>query len=70
MLSRAQEARVLEVLSDCPADSSRTYCLEHLAVAVKIPPAHAANLVAFIQTVRAHGDCEAQYGGFCRCRGA
>lgn len=65
MLSPAQGARVLEVLGDCPADSTRAYCLEHLTVAVNIPPLHAATLVPLIQTLRATGDCAAQYGGFC-----
>ena len=69
MLSRAQEARVLEVLGDCPSGTLRTYCLDHLAAAVKIPAAHAAYLVAFIQALRAKGDCGAQYGGFCDADG-
>ncbi len=49
MLSPAQEARVLDVLGDCPSGTLRTYCLDCLAAAVKIPPAHAADLVAFVQ---------------------
>lgn len=65
MLSRAQEARVLEVLGDCSSGTLRTYCLDHLAAAVKIPPTPAADLIAFLQAMRAKGDCEAQYGGFC-----
>ena len=69
MLSRAQEARVLEVLMDCPSDAIRTYCLEHLAAAVKILPTHAADLITFLQAMRAKGDCEAQYGGFCDADG-
>jgi hypothetical protein len=69
MLSRAQEARVLEVLRDSPSDTIRTYCLEHLAAAVKILPTHAADLIAFLQAVRAKGECEAQYGGFCDADG-
>jgi len=63
MLTRAQETRVLEVLGDCSSGILRTYCLEHLAVAVKIPPVHDADLVTFIQALRARGDCEARYGG-------
>ena len=41
MLSRAQEAWVLEVLGDCASGTLRTYCLEHLAAAVRmhLPPA-------------------------------
>jgi hypothetical protein len=69
MLSRAQEARVLEVLRDCPSGPIRTYCLEHLAAAGKIPSAHAADLIAFIQALQAKGDCQAQYGGFCDADG-
>jgi hypothetical protein len=69
MLSRAQEARVLEVLGDCPSGTLRTYCLDCLAAAVKIPPAHAADLVAFVQASRAKGDCEVRYGGFCDADG-
>ena len=69
MLSRAQEARVLEVLGDCPSGTQRTYCLEHLAAAVKIPPAHTADLVGFVQALRASGACEGRYGGFCDADG-
>jgi len=69
MLSRAQGVRVLEVLRDSPSGTIRTYCLEHLAAAVKIAPAHAADLVAFLQAMHATGDCEAQYGGFCDADG-
>jgi hypothetical protein len=69
MLSRAQEARVLEVLAACPSGTLTTYCLDHLAAAVKIPVAHAADLVAFVQASRAKGDCEARYGGFCDADG-
>jgi len=52
MLSRAQQARVLDVLRDCPSDAISTYCLEHLAAAVKIPPIHAADLITFLQVLR------------------
>jgi hypothetical protein len=69
MLSRAQQARVLDVLRDCPSDATRTYCLEHLAVAVKIPSRHAADLITFLQALRAKGDCEARCGGFCDADG-
>jgi hypothetical protein len=69
MLSRVQEARVLDVLRDCTSDAIRTYCLEHLAAAVKIPPTHAADLITFLQALRATGDCQAQYGGFCDADG-
>jgi hypothetical protein len=69
MLSRAQEARVLEVLRDCPPDAIRTYCLDHLSAAGRIPLAHTADLIAFIQALHAKGDCQAQYGGFCDADG-
>ncbi len=69
MLSRAQQARVLAVLGDCPSGTLRTYCLECLAAAVKIPSAHAADLVAFVQASRAKGDYEVRYGGFCDAGG-
>jgi len=69
MLSPAQEARVLDVLGDCPSGTLRTYCLDCLAAAVKIPPAHAADLVAFAQASRAKGDYEVRYGGFCDANG-
>ncbi len=69
MLSRAQEARVLEVLGACPSGTLRTYCLDCLAAAVNIPPARAADLVAFVQASRATGDCEARFGGFCDAGG-
>jgi len=38
MLSRAQEARVREVLGSHSPGTIQTYCLEHLAVAGKIIP--------------------------------
>jgi hypothetical protein len=69
MLSRAQEARVLKVLGDCPSGTVRTYCLEHLLAAIKIPSAHAFDLVTFIQALRAKGECEVRYGGFCDAEG-
>jgi len=69
MLSPAQEARVLDVLGDCPSGTLRTYCLDCLAAAVTIPPAHAADLVAFVQASRAKDDCEVRYGGFCDADG-
>ncbi len=69
MLSRAQQDRVREVLRDSPSDIIRTYCLEHLSAAGKIPSAHATDLIAFLQAMQAKGDCEAQYGGFCDAHG-
>ena len=59
MLSRAQEARVLKVLGDCPSGTMRTYCLEHLLAATQIPSAQAFDLVAFTQVLQAKGECEA-----------
>jgi hypothetical protein len=53
MLSRAQEARVRDVLA--PPGTIRTYCLEHLAAVVKIPPGHRADLAAFVRSLREHG---------------
>jgi hypothetical protein len=44
MLSRAQEARVRDVLANHPPRTIQTYCLEHLAAAVKIPSGHVADL--------------------------
>ena len=51
MLSRAQEARVRDVLASHPPGTIQTYCLEHLAAAVKIPPAHLADLAAFVRNL-------------------
>jgi hypothetical protein len=69
MLSCAQEARVLEVLGDCPSGILRTYCLDCLTTAVNILPAHAADLVVFVQASRAKGGYEVRYGGFCDAGG-
>ena len=69
MLSSAQEARVLDLLADCPSGTVRTYCLELLAAAVKIPPALTADLITFVQALRARGACEGRYGGFCDADG-
>jgi hypothetical protein len=55
MLSRAYEARVLDILRDCPSDAIRTYCLEHLAAAITIPPTHAADLIAFLPSPARQG---------------
>jgi hypothetical protein len=65
MLSRAQEARVREVLGYHPPGTIQTYCLEHLADAAKIPPGHLADLAAFVRGLREHGACQTQYGGIC-----
>jgi putative ABC transport system substrate-binding protein len=41
------------------------YCLEHLAVTAQIPPAHLANLAAFVRNLRAGGACQTQFGAIC-----
>ena len=65
MLSRAQEARVREILGNGPLGTLPVYCLEHLATTAQIPPAHPADLAAFIRTLREHEACQTQYGGTC-----
>jgi hypothetical protein len=65
MLSRAQEARVRDVLANHPPGIIQTYCLEHLAAAVKIPPGHLADLAAFVRSLREHGACQTCDGGLC-----
>ena len=69
MLSRAQEGRVREVLGSHPSGTIRTCCLEHLATAAKIPAGHAADLAAFVRTLRKHGDCQTRSGGVCGAEG-
>jgi hypothetical protein len=41
------------------------YCLEHLAATTQIPPAHLADLAAFVRSLRAYGACQTQFGGVC-----
>lgn len=65
MLSRAQDARVREVLGSHPPGTIRRYCLEHLATAAKIPVAQAPDLAAFVRTLREHGNCQTCSGGVC-----
>ncbi len=65
MLSRAQEARVRDVLANHPPGTIQTYCLEHLAAAVKIPPGHLADLAVLVRSLREHRACQTQYGGLC-----
>ena len=65
MLSRAQEARVREVLADHPPGTIQTYCLEHLAAAVEIPPGHLADLAVFVRSLREHGARQTCYVGIC-----
>lgn len=69
MLSRAQEARVREVLWTSSSATIKTYCLEHLATAAKIPPGHIQDLAAFIRMLHERGDCQRRFGGFCHAHG-
>ena len=65
MLSRAQEARVREILKGHVPGALPAYCLEHLAAAAQIPQAHLAYLAAFVRNLRACGACQTQFGGVC-----
>jgi hypothetical protein len=55
MLSRAQEARIRDVLGTRSAGAIQMFCLEHLA----------ADLAAFVRKLRQYGGCQTQYGGVC-----
>ena len=65
MLSRAQEARVREILEGHVPGTLLAYCLEHLAAIAQIPTAHLADLAAFVRNLRACGACQTQFGGLC-----
>lgn len=65
MLSRAQEARVREILADHPPGMIQTYCLECLATAARIPPGHLPDLAVFVRSLREHGACQTCSGGIC-----
>ena len=65
MLSRAQEARVREILAGHVSGTLPAYCLEHLAATAQIPTAHLADLAAFVRNLRACGACQTQFGGVC-----
>lgn len=65
MLSRAQEARVREILGEDAPGTFPMYCLEHLAATAQIPAAHLADLAAFVRNLRASAACRTQYGGIC-----
>jgi hypothetical protein len=65
MLSRAQEARVREILGNHLPGTIQTFCLEHLAAAAYVPVAHLADLGAFVRRLRERGACQTQYGGTC-----
>jgi len=69
MLSRAQEARVREILGSHTPGTLPAYCLEHLATTAQIPPAHVADLAAFVWSLRAYGACQTRYGGTCDADG-
>ena len=69
MLSRAQEARIREVLGQHVPGTLPAYCLEHLAVTAQIPAAHLADLAAFVRSLRAYGGCQTRYGGICDADG-
>ena len=69
MLSRAQEARVRETLGNRPLGAFPLYCLEHLAAVAEIPPAHLADLAAFVRNLRACGACQTDFGGICDAGG-
>ncbi len=69
MLSRAQEARVREILESHAPGTLPAYCLEHLAATAQIPPAHLAALAAFVRSLRAYGACQTRYGGICDADG-
>ena len=65
MLSRAQEARVRDILGSRALGTLPAYCLEHLAASAQIPTAHLADLAAFVRNLRACGACQTQFGGVC-----
>src|SRR4029450_13123163 len=68
-LSRAQEARVREVLGTHRPGTPSAYCLEHLAARTQIPLAHLADLAALVRNLRTYGACQTQYGGVCDAAG-
>jgi len=67
MLSRAQEARVREILGSHTPGTLPAYCLEHLAATAQIPAAHLADLAAFVRSLR--GACQTRSGGTCDADG-
>jgi hypothetical protein len=68
MLSYAQEARVLTVIRD-GLFGARMCCLDHLAIAAKVPSRKRADLTAFVRALRMMGDCETERRGFCDMSG-
>jgi hypothetical protein len=69
MLSRAQEARVREVLGSHALGTSPAYCLEHLVASTQIPAGHLADLATFVRRLRVYGACQTSYGGICSSDG-
>jgi len=69
MLSRAQEARVREILGSHPPGHVLAYCLEHLAATAQIPLAHLADLAAFVRKLRLYGACQTGYACLSGWRG-
>jgi len=71
MLSRAQGARVREILGHRPPAiiPPPVYCLEHLAATAQIPPAHLADLAAFVRNLRSCGGYLTHFGGTCSSGG-
>ncbi len=65
MLSRAQEARVRDVLANHPPGTIQRFCLEHLAAAAKIPAGHAADLAAFVSEPSENTETARRAGGVC-----
>lgn len=53
MLSRAQEARVRDLLADHAPGLVRTYCLEHLAAHAQIPDTLLGDLAAYVRSLQA-----------------
>ena len=69
MLSRAQEARGREIHGSHAPGTLPAYCLEHRAATAQIPPAHLADLAAFVRSLRAYGACQTRNGGTCDADG-
>jgi hypothetical protein len=61
--------QVREILGNGPPGTLPVYCLEHLATTAQIPPAHLADLAAFVRNLRAYGACLTHFGGTCSSGG-
>jgi hypothetical protein len=68
MLSRAQEARVRDILGGRSLRAVRTYCLEHLATVAYIPHAHLADLAAFVRAYEIMGSARPGMVGCCEAQ--